>query len=107
MKGTKRKISLVIFFSKKLHVKLLNSKTKKKKKERTVQHQGREISIKQKEIVTWQETNKYIWWKHDIKNMAEIKTSHYHKYTFERHLMLVKRRRNQSKYLKTVIEYKK
>ena len=32
MKGTKRKISLVIFFSKKLHAKLLNSKTKKKKK---------------------------------------------------------------------------
>ena len=56
------------------------------------------------EIVT---SNKYIWWKHDIKSMAEIKTSHYHKYTFEGHLMLGKRRRNQCKYLKTVIEYKK
>ena len=56
------------------------------------------------EIVT---SNKYIWWKHDIKSMAEIKTSHYHKYTFEGHLMLGKRRKNQSKYLKTVIEHKK
>ena len=106
MKGTKRKISLVIFFSKKLHAKLLNSKMKEKKKKEQ-SNVGREISIKQIEIVTRQETKKFIWWKYDIKSMAEIKTSHYHKYTFERHLMLGKRRTNQSKYLKTVIEYKK
>ena len=79
-------------------------KEKKKKEQSNV---GREISIKQIEIVTRQETKKFIWWKYDIKSMAEIKTSHYHKYTFERHLMLGKRRTNQSKYLKTVIEYKK
>ena len=104
MKGTKRKISLVIFFSKKLHAKLLNSKMKEKKKKEQ-SNVGREISIKQIEIVTRQETKKFIWWKHDIKSMAKIKTSLYHKYMFERHLMLGKRRRNQSKYLKTVIEY--
>ena len=36
MKGTKRKISLVIFFSKKLHAKLLNSKMKEKKRKNSL-----------------------------------------------------------------------
>ena len=36
MKGTKRKISLVIFFSKKLRAKLLNSKMKAKKRKNSL-----------------------------------------------------------------------
>ena len=36
MKGTKRKISLVIFFSKKLRAKLLNSKMKEKKRKNSL-----------------------------------------------------------------------
>ena len=29
-----------------------------------------------------------IWWKHDVKSMVVKVTWHYHKYMFERHLML-------------------
>ena len=54
-----KKDLLCHIFPKKVNAKLLNTK-KKKKKERTIWHQRREINTKKIEIVVWQETTKYI-----------------------------------------------